>query len=43
MYFSSGTFNDKSFEFKPVVVYENADKDKLKILKESKNKVAVYR
>jgi predicted GIY-YIG superfamily endonuclease len=35
--------SNKNFNFNPLVVYNDADKDKLRILKESKNKIAVYR
>jgi hypothetical protein len=37
--FSSGNIGN----FKPVVIYDNADVDKIRILTENRNKVAVYR
>jgi len=37
--FSSGNMGN----FKPVVIYDNADVDKIRILTENRYKVAVYR
>lgn len=38
-YFSSGSVNP----FEPVVIYDNADQDKIHILNDNRKKVGIYR